>query len=110
MSTELLVTMADEAARTAETAVQEEATIRKELSDLRNTVEVLSGQAAMLTGQAAKAKMQARRNKTASALSFVRSAASRRSVWQSLSFSMSMALFLQMKKLLEILFLVEDGE
>ena len=70
----------DEAARTAETTAQEEATIRKELDDLRNAVGGLSGQAAMWTGQAAKAKMKARRHKTALALSFVRSAASRRSV------------------------------
>ena len=80
MSAELVVTMADEAARTAETAAQEEAAIRKELAVLRIAVGGLSGQAAMLTRQAAEAKMKARRHKTALALSFVRSAASRRSV------------------------------
>ena len=72
--------MADEAARTAETAAQEEATIRKELDDLRNAVGGLSGQAAMLTRQVSEAKMKAMRHKTALALSFVRSAASRRLV------------------------------
>ena len=80
MSAELLVTMADEAARAIATADQEKATIQRELDDLRNTVVVLSGQAAMLTEQAAEAKVEARRHKITSALSFVRSAAGRRLV------------------------------
>ena len=51
MSAEVVVTMADKAAKTAETAVQERATIQKELDDLKNIVGVLSGQAAILTGR-----------------------------------------------------------
>ena len=47
MSAELVVTMADKAARATATAAQERATIQKELGDLRNTVVVLSGQAAL---------------------------------------------------------------
>ena len=72
--------MADEAARAFATADQERATIQREVDDLKNTVLVLSGQAARLTEQAAEAKVEARRHKITSALSFVRSAAGRRSV------------------------------
>ena len=72
--------MADEAARAFATADQERATIQKEVDDLKNTVLVLSGQAARLTEQAAEARVEARRHKITSALSFVRSAAGRRSV------------------------------
>ena len=72
--------MADEATRAFATADQERATIQREVDDLKNTVLVLSGQAARLTEQAAEAKVEARRHKITSALSFVRSAAGRRSV------------------------------
>lgn len=72
--------MADEAARAFATADQERATIQREVDDLKNTVLVLSGQAARLTEQAAEARVEARRHKITSALSFVRSAAGRRSV------------------------------
>ena len=72
--------MADKAARAFATADQERATIQREVDDLKNTVLVLSGQAARLTEQAAEAKVEARRHKITSALSFVRSAAGRRSV------------------------------
>ena len=72
--------MADEAARAFATADQEWATIQREVDDLKNTVLVLSGQAARLTEQAAEARVEARRHKITSALSFVRSAAGRRSV------------------------------
>ena len=72
--------MADEAARAFATADQERATIQREVDDLKNTVVVLSGQAARLTEQAAEARVEARRHKITSALSFVRSAAGRRSV------------------------------
>ena len=72
--------MADEAARAFATADQERATIQREVDDMKNTVLVLSGQAARLTEQAAEARVEARRHKITSALSFVRSAAGRRSV------------------------------
>ena len=72
--------MADKAARAFATADQERATIQREVDDLKNTVLVLSGQAARLTEQAAEARVEARRHKISSALSFVRSAAGRRSV------------------------------
>jgi hypothetical protein len=72
--------MADEATRAFATADQERATIQREVDDLKNTVLVLSGQAARLTEQAAEARVEARRHKITSALSFVRSAAGRRSV------------------------------
>jgi len=72
--------MADKAARAFATADQERATIQREVDDLKNTVLVLSGQAARLTEQAAEARVEARRHKITSALSFVRSAAGRRSV------------------------------
>ena len=72
--------MADEATRAFATADQERATIQRKVDDLKNTVLVLSGQAARLTEQAAEAKVEARRHKITSALSFVRSAAGRRSV------------------------------
>ena len=72
--------MADEAARAFATADQERATIQREVDDLKNSVVVLSGQAARLTEQAAEARVEARRHKITSALSFVRSAAGRRSV------------------------------
>ena len=82
--------MTDKAARAAEAArmaeavteaaVQERGTVLKELDDLKNTVVVLAGQAVMSTGQAAKAKKEVRRSKVTLALSFVNSAAGRRSV------------------------------
>jgi len=72
--------MADEATRAFATADQERATIQREVDDMKNTVLVLSGQAARLTEQAAEARVEARRHKITSALSFVRSAAGRRSV------------------------------
>ena len=72
--------MADKAARAFATADQERAIIQREVDDLKNTVLVLSGQAARLTEQAAEARVEARRHKITSALSFVRSAAGRRSV------------------------------
>ena len=72
--------MADKAARAFATADQERATIQREVDDLKNTVLVLSGQAARLTEQAAEARVEARRHKITSALSFVRSAAGRRSL------------------------------
>ena len=72
--------MADKAARAFATADQERATIQREVDDLKNPVLVLSGQAARLTEQAAEARVEARRHKITSALSFVRSAAGRRSV------------------------------
>ena len=90
--------MADEAARAAEAeaarmeaaardgqadaerAIQEKTVVQKELDKLRDSLKAVSEQADMLSEQAIEAKKEGRRTKIASALSFVKSAAGRRTV------------------------------
>ena len=70
-----------EAEAETQRAVQERAVVLKELDDLRHTLRVVAEQAASLTEQAAEAKKEGRVTKINSALSFVKSAAGRRSVY-----------------------------
>ena len=94
----------------AERAIQEKTVVQKELDKLRDSLKAVSEQADMLSEQAIEAKKEGRRTKIASALSFVKSAAGRRTVHFPLGFFSNVAIFLQMKKLMELLFFVEDGD
>ena len=82
----------------------------KEMDDLKYTMKMVVNKADAICEQALEAKKEARSTKTASALSFVKSAAGRRAGCSACMYSMSIALSLQMTKLMEVLFYLEDRD
>ena len=81
----------------------------KEMDDLKYTMKMVVNKADAICEQALEAKKEARRTKTALALSFVKLAAGRQAVCIARMYSISITLSLQMKKLMEVFFHLEDG-
>ena len=102
-------TLVDQARAEAVSAVQDRAELIKEIDDLKYTMKMVVDKADSMCEQALEAKKEARRTKTALALSFVKLAAGRQAVCIARMYSISITLSLQMKKLMEVFFHLEDG-